>query len=397
MVILGIETSCDETSASSLEIKRGKFNVLSHAVSSSVKEHAKHGGIVPEVAARKQMEYMIPILEKALQIGISNFKFSISKQTTHTSTKVAKRQKNRKLKTVDYRLHVDAIAVTTGPGLATSLQVGIDTAKTLAYAWQKPIIPVNHLEGHLLSPLLAGKEFSISNFQFSNKSQKTSSKTHTTKIRFPAIGLIVSGGHTELILMRDFLKYKLIGRTRDDAAGEAFDKVARLLNLGYPGGPIISKLAKSGNPMAFDFPRGMMHSNDFDFSFSGLKTAVLYESRKRKKLTPKLKASFAASFQQAVVDVLVHKTIKAAKAHNAKSILLGGGVTANLSLRRKFEKSVKELPDTTYHLSPITYCGDNASMIALAGYYRYKNKNYIQPSSAKKLKKISAQPNLKIA
>ncbi len=385
MVILGIETSCDETSASLLEIKRGKFNVLSHAVSSSVKEHAKHGGIVPEVAARKQMEYMIPVLEKALQTGISNFQFSIFKQTTKSKPQTSK------------KLPIDAIAVTVGPGLATSLQVGIDTAKTLAYAWQKPIIPVNHLEGHLLSPLLARKEFSISNFQFSNKSRKTSSKTHTTKIRFPAIGLIVSGGHTELILMKDFLKYKLIGRTRDDAAGEAFDKVARLLNLGYPGGPIISKLAKSGNPMAFDFPRGMMHSDDFDFSFSGLKTAVLYESRKHKKLTPKLKANFAASFQQAVADVLVHKTIKAAKTHNAKSILLGGGVTANLSLRRKFEKSVPELPDTTYHLSPITYCGDNASMIALAGYYRYKNKNYIKPSYTKKLQKISAQPNLKIA
>lgn len=368
MIILGIETSCDETSAALLEMQQDNFKVLKNAVSSSEELQAKYGGIVPEVAARAQMEYMIPVLQETL-------------------IEVVKKQ-------------IDAIAVTIGPGLATSLQVGIDTAKSLAYLWQKPIIPVNHLEGHLYSPLL-----------------------ESNSIKFPAIGLIVSGGHTELILLNDFLDYKLLGRTRDDAAGEAFDKVAKLLDLGYPGGPVISKLAAKGNNKAYNFPRGMIDSGDYDFSFSGLKTAVLYklkelnynyhsERAKRVEKSPanaetsleisrqarddKLTKDIAASFQQAVIDVLVAKSKKAITENNAKTLLVGGGVAANPLLRQKLEQTCSEL-NVNCLISPMANTGDNAAMITLAGYYRYHNKNFILPNpQSKDWQIIKAQPNLKL-
>jgi N6-L-threonylcarbamoyladenine synthase len=344
MIILGIETSCDETSAALLEIKQGKFNVLSNTVSSSKKIQAKYGGIVPEIAARKQIEDMIPVLEQTLK---------------NTDKK-----------------NIDAIAATVGPGLATSLQVGIDTAKTLVYAWQKPIIPINHLEGHLYSPLLEKKN----------------------KIKFPAIGLVVSGGHTELILVKDYLKYESLGRTRDDAAGEAFDKVAKLLGLGYPGGPIISKLAAKGDSGKYNFPRGMIDSTDYDFSFSGLKTAVLYFLRDRQLSIVKgqMSNNICASFQQAVVDVLVTKAVRAIQAHKAKSLLVGGGVIANPLLRQTLEKACAGI-NTDCLISPLSYTGDNAAMIALAGYFRYKTGDFIKPDpQSKAWQQISAQPNLRL-
>lgn len=351
MIILGIESSCDETSAAVLEVdppshkvtagQSGKPKLLSFKVSSSVKEHAKYGGIIPEIAARKQIEYSIPVIEDAL------------------------RDSGKK--------EVDAIAVTVGPGLATALQVGIDTAKSLAYAWQKPLIPVNHIEGHLLSPLLDHND-----------------------MKFPAVALIVSGGHTELILMKKYGEYELLGRTRDDAAGEAFDKVAKLLDLGYPGGPVIGTRSKEGNKEAFDFPRGMMHSDNYDFSFSGLKTAVLYESKKHSEITPELQADIAASFQQSVVDVLVHKTIKAAEEHGAQAVLLGGGVSANQVLRETLAQRC-EKHGMSCHLSPLSYSGDNAAMIALAGYYQYEAGRGINSDvHSEEWQSISAQPNLKL-
>lgn len=342
MIILGIETSCDETSAALLEIKQGKFKLLANVVSSSEELQAKYGGIVPEVAAREQMKCMIPVLQETLG---DNYKDSI-----------------------------DAIAVTVGPGLATSLQVGIDTAKSIAYLWQKPIVPVNHLEGHLYSPLLESNE-----------------------ILFPAIGLIVSGGHTELILLNNFLDYKLLGRTRDDAAGEAFDKVAKLLGLGYPGGPIISKLANKGNNKAYNFPRGMIDSPDYDFSFSGIKTAVLYAVKDNPELKSKENLpGVVASFQQAVVDVLVSKSKKAIQEYDVKTLLVGGGVAANPLLRKELEQTCKTL-QTNCLISPLDNTGDNAAMIALAGYYRYQNKNFIKPDpQTKSWQTITAQPNLRL-
>jgi len=342
MIILSIETSCDETSAALLEIKQNSFNVLNNVVSSSVELQAKYGGIVPEVAARAQMEYIIPVLQETLgQVDPDE---------------------------------IDAIAVTVGPGLATSLQVGIDSAKSLAYLWRKPIIPINHLEGHLYSPLL-----------------------ESNNMEFSAVGLIVSGGHTELILLNDFLDYKLLGRTRDDAAGEAFDKVAKLLGLGYPGGPIISQLAEKGDFKKYDFPRGMIDSGDYDFSFSGIKTSILYTVRDNPELSAKQNLpNVAASFQQAVADVLVAKAKKALEDNGAKTLLVGGGVSANPLLRNELNQMCKEL-NTQCLISPLVNTGDNAAMIALAGYYRYQDKNYIKPDpQSKDWQTIKAQPNLKL-
>ena len=227
MRILGIETSCDETAVSLIRVNKRGIEIEKNIVSSQVDVHAKYGGVVPEVAARMHVEVIIPLLQEAM---------------------------GRKFKAED----IDVIAVTRGPGLITSLLVGIETAKTLSYVWGKPIIPVNHLEGHLYSSWLENDELKIDRQDI-----------------FPAIALLVSGGHTELVLIKDYNKYKLIGSTRDDAAGEAFDKVAKMLKLGYPGGPIISERAAEGYKKEIDLPRPMINSKDFDFSFSGLKTAVL--------------------------------------------------------------------------------------------------------------------------
>lgn len=387
MIILGIETSCDETSAAVLKMEAGgKPEPLSFKVSSSVKEQAKYGGIVPEVAARKQIEYVLPVIAEAIAEAKNKLQKTNNKEVN---------SENLGFDICDLSF-VDAIAVTVGPGLAASLQVGIDAAKSLAYVWQKPLIPVNHLEGHLLSPLITKeKEFSMINGQFSNKSQ--TSNDQNPQITFPAIGLIVSGGHTELVLVKDYGDYELIGRTRDDAAGEAFDKVAKLLDLGYPGGPIIDKLAKEGNPTAFDFPRGMMHSDDFDFSFSGLKTAVLYTVQKDERVTSEEQLpNVTASFVQAVVDVLVAKVMRAVEVYGAQTVLLGGGVAASPNLRDDLTQACNNI-----HIPCVTplfkFTGDNAAMIALAGYYRYVANEYIQPDlSLAAWQTLKVTPNLKL-
>jgi N6-L-threonylcarbamoyladenine synthase len=257
---------------------------------------------------------------------------------------------------------IDKIAVTAGPGLITSLLIGTETAKTLAYVWKKPIVAVNHLRAHLVANWL-----------------------NNQKIKFPAICLIVSGGHTELILIKSEKSFKKIGQTLDDAAGEAFDKVAQLLQIGYPGGPIISKLAKSGNPSAFKFARPMINSQDFNFSFSGLKTSVLYTVLKLKTINHKLKTDLCASFQQAAVDVLVSKTIKAALAHKAKTIMLAGGVAANELLRETCNLKAKSY-QLDFLMPDKVLCTDNAAMIAAAGYF-------IKPVAGQKIK---ADPNWEI-
>jgi len=268
MIILGIETSCDETAAAIVQNKSERFEILSSVVSSQVDIHAKTGGIVPEVAAREHIKNILPIIDQAL-----------------------------KKASMDYH-KIDAIAVTAGPGLITSLLVGAETAKVLSYTWNKPLTAINHLAAHIYANFI--------------------SASWRTKIQFPLLALVVSGGHTELVLMKKHLDYQVIGQTRDDAAGEAFDKVAKLLNLGYPGGPIISKLAKDGDRKAVDLPRPMIKENNFDFSFAGLKTAALYkiQSGKYNLKDKKTIADFCASFEQAAIDVLVEKTIKAAKKYN---------------------------------------------------------------------------------
>ncbi len=316
-LILGIETSCDETAASVL--KDGK-EILSNVISSQIDVHSEYGGIVPEIASRKHVEAIDFVVKKALKEASCNFK------------------------------DISAIAVTQGPGLVGSLVVGLSYAKACAFSSNKPITGVNHIHAHLLSPFLE------------NNSHK-----------FPYIGLVVSGGHTSLFLVEDFLKIKLIGKTRDDAAGEAFDKVAKILGLPYPGGPIISKLAEKGDCKHFNFPRAWLKESPFDFSFSGLKTAVLTKVKKIKK--DKLKdtiSDICASFQEAVVDVLTQKAILAAKEFNIKSIAISGGVASNLYLRKKM-KALCNVEGLNLFTPKAEFCTDNAAMVALCGFYQIKN------------------------
>lgn len=349
MTILGIETSCDETSAAivSKSPKDTKVKVISNIVASSLALHAKTGGIVPERAAREQVKLIIPVIKKALED--SNLYLPSSK--------------NHLLSSTIYRPNIDAIAVTVGPGLIGSLLVGIETAKVLAYAWKKPIIPVNHLVGHIYA-------------NFVGKTQKL-----TTDIQFPALSLIVSGGHTDLVLIKNHGNTKLLGGTRDDAAGEAFDKIGRLLGLPYPGGPAIEKASERGDASRFTFPRPMIYSKDFDFSFSGLKSAVSRHVILNKVKNPGDpsalpqddidRSNLCASVQQAIIDVLVSKTLNAAQKYKAKSILLGGGVAANQSLREKLKVKCQML-NVEFFAPPKNLCTDNGAMIASAAFFNYQ-------------------------
>lgn len=335
--ILGIESSCDETAAAVLKVKNGNFEVLSSVISSQVKIHAKYGGIVPEVAARLHIEKIIPIVEQSLQEA------NISSD------------------------HINYIGACSGPGLISSLMIGAETAKVLSYVWKKPLIKVNHIEGHLLSS--------------------------PEKLKFPAVGLVVSGGHTQIILVKDYLKYELLGETRDDAAGEAFDKVAKILDLGYPGGPAISKEAEKASGIKLDvdvkLPRPMLDSKNFDMSFSGLKTAVLYKwgelkGKLSKRDLEKAKVLLADEFQKAVVEVLVTKTLNAAKANKGKTVVLGGGVSANKVLREEFASKIKnDLPNVNLIVPELKMTGDNAAMIAQAAYYHVKKKDFTDPLNLK--------------
>lgn len=335
MKVLAIETSCDETAVSVVDATDHAFQVRSHIISSQIPTHVQYGGVVPEVAAREHVKSIIPTLAYAL----------------------------KKAKTTPAK--IDLIAVTKGPGLMTSLAVGVQTAATLSYVWKKPLVGVNHIEGHVYSNWV-----------------------RNPGIKFPALHLIVSGGHTELVVMTAHGKYKLLGKTRDDAAGEAFDKVAKILHLSYPGGPSIQKAALKGNPHAIDFPRPMLKEKNYEFSFAGLKTSVLYLTQKHRKLTTKQRADIAASFQQAVIDVLVAKTLRAGKQYKVRSVLLAGGVAANKLLRETLKKTLyAELPKVFFGIPPFDLCTDNATMIAVAGYFNAKRKKL------SKWETIDADPN----
>ena len=324
MKILALESSCDETAITLLNTSKGSLFLEKNQIYSQVDIHKKYGGVVPEVAARKHVETIIPLLEENLG--------------------------KNKLKNIDY------ITVTSGPGLITSLLLGVTVAKTLSYINNIPLIPINHIEGHIYSNWLSHK-----------KLVKDSNKY------FPSLVLIISGGHTELVLMKDHGKYELLGQTLDDAAGEAFDKVAKMMNLGYPGGPIVSKLAEKGNNEKYNFPRPMMKENNFDFSFSGLKTAVLYTLQKKYKITKKDVNDICSSFQQAVVDVLTKKTIKAAEKYNINSIMIVGGVAANIAIKESIKKESSKLQIPLF-VPELKYTGDNSAMIAVAAYYNLINK-----------------------
>jgi len=313
--ILAVETSCDETGVAVLQKGGEEITVLAQALASQVDVHALTGGVVPEVAAREHVKVIGPLIQKVVkEAGIKNPESNLK-----------------------------AIAVTVGPGLIPALAVGVQAARTLAYVWKLPIVPVHHIEGHIYSALPATEAF-------------------------PALALIVSGGHTMLILINNHLHYEVVGETRDDAAGEAFDKVARLLELPYPGGPSLSTLAVAGDKATFPFPRPMMNTKDFDFSFSGLKTAVLYTLRDNPAAAP---ADIAASFQQAVVEVLVEKTRRAAEKYQPKTLLLAGGVAANILLREQLAVMAGEAR-IPLHIAPPELCGDNAVMIGQVGLRAYE-------------------------
>lgn len=356
MKILGIETSCDETGVAIIEAtsKDKPVKLLSNIIASSLSKHSVTGGIIPEVAAREQIKFILPVLTQALKEGSSL-------------------NKNNDIP------DIDVIAVTYGPGLIGSLLVGIETAKTLALLWNKPMISVNHMYGHIYANYIRNN-------------------SNDTMPQFPAIALVVSGGHTDIVYMKEHGDLEVIGGTRDDAAGEAFDKIGRLLGLPYPAGPVISKLALSGNPKAFKLPRPMWDSKDYDFSFSGLKTSVfnlikkngwqfnvkksvnvqdvLSDKPQSREITnfvnveEQLLADLSASVQKAIVDVLVFKTLNAVKEYNVKSLLLGGGVAANKQLTNSLKLEIeKNNLDIQTFIPPAKFCTDNAAMIATAGFY----------------------------
>jgi N6-L-threonylcarbamoyladenine synthase len=359
MLILGIESSCDETAAALIEAKpassagkKDDIRVLSSVVFSQIDIHKKYGGVVPEVAARNHILKIIPVIEEAIHpLSLWPARLRTCPQCSfgRRARSVSGRERGRG--------EGVAIAVTAGPGLISSLLIGIETAKTLAYAWRKPLLGVNHLAGHIYSAWLGTQK----------------------KPKFPALALIVSGGHTELVLMKGHYKFKIIGQTRDDAAGEAFDKAAKILNLGYPGGPAVAKQASlhdKKQTLDLKFPRPMINDNNFDFSFSGIKTSILYKIQKDKNWKNKI-PEYCAAFQQAIIDVLVAKTLKAAKKYKVKSVILAGGVAANAELRRQLGEQLREeLPRVSYHIPDLKYTTDNAAMIAAAGYFLAKEKKF---------------------
>lgn len=356
MTILGIESSCDDTSVALLDCSDDGFFVLAEKTASQVNIHKKYGGVVPEVAGRMHAENILPVVEEVVE--------------------------EWRLETGNSEALPDVIAATTGPGLITGLLVGAEVAKTLSYLWDVPLIPTNHIEGHIHSVFVRSKKDPVPSFQ-----------SPAPEIQFPALCLIVSGGHTELVLMKDFGEYELLGKTRDDAAGEAFDKVGKLLGFEYPGGPKISKLAADGNTSAIKFPRPMMKDDNYDFSFAGLKTAALYwlrDNAKKQDTGYKLQdtglSDFSASFEQAIVDVLVSKTKRAAKQYNVSTIILGGGVSANPKLRN----ALKDMFGENMLIPERAYTMDNAAMIAAAAYHRAKKKEFVN------WKDVGVNPNWKV-
>lgn len=331
--ILAIETSCDETAAA--VVKNGR-EVLSNVIASQIDLHTLYGGVVPEIASRKHIEMINQVIEEALKEAEVTFE------------------------------DITAIAVTYGPGLVGALLVGVSAAKALAFALNKPLIGVHHIEGHISANYIEHKD-----------------------LKPPFLSLVVSGGHSHLVRVKDYGEYEILGRTRDDAAGEAFDKVARAIGLGYPGGPKIDKVSREGNPDAIHFPRAKIGENEYDFSFSGLKSAVLnYLNSCEMKKEPINQADVAASFQKAVIDVLVDHSVNAVMQQKEKVFTIAGGVASNTHLRNALEKACRERGIEFLYPSPI-YCTDNAAMIAAAAYHEYQK-------GVRHGLDLNAVPNLKL-
>ena len=394
LTILAIETSCDDTCIAILKANKEKIEILSNVVSSQIKIHQKYGGVYPTLAKREHQKNLVPLLKTALKKAnlFVKSKNQIPKTKAKVLKKILKREEHlfNQLKVLAENCKkpkIDLIAITIGPGLDPCLWTGINFAKSLAYLWNLAIVPVNHIEAHIFSGLLTKSELIP--------------LTRFSEIKFPAIVLVVSGGHTQLILIRKFGDYKILGETKDDAGGECLDKTARILGLPYPGGPAIEKLASSPLPnknkdnqkqsSIEKLPRPMFFSKDYDFSFAGLKTAVLYRDKKTKNKNKKYKIEMAREIQQAIIDVLLKKTLKAVLDYNAKTIILGGGVVANKKLREEFKKAVKKKFKNVVCIIPEKkYCTDNGVMVGLAGYFHRKEKT-------KDINKIQSKPNLTIS
>lgn len=333
VLILAVESSCDETAAS--VVKNGR-EVLSNIIFTQIGLHARYGGVVPEIASRKHIEKINQVIEEALE------RASVTLQD------------------------ITAVAVTYGPGLVGALLVGVSAAKAISFAAGKPLVGVHHINGHISANYIEYPELAP-----------------------PFVCLVASGGHSHLVVVKDYGEYEVVGRTRDDAAGEAFDKVARAIGLGYPGGPEIDKLAREGDPDAIPFPRAKVAENEYDFSFSGLKSAVLnYLNACRMKGEEICQADVAASFQKAVTDVLVGHSLHAVQEYGYGKFAIAGGVAANSSLRQAFEKECEKRKIQFFHPSPV-YCTDNAAMIGAAGYYEYKK-------GVRHGYDLNAVPNLKL-
>ncbi|HRH24078.1 MAG TPA: tRNA (adenosine(37)-N6)-threonylcarbamoyltransferase complex transferase subunit TsaD [Candidatus Paceibacterota bacterium] len=376
MKVLAIETSCDETAVAVLECagdaSAATFTVLGNALLSQIDIHKEYGGVFPTLAKRAHAENLTPLLGNALEEA------GLLVTGTHTLSEEKKVRIQELLERetglggafiafadATERPSIDAIAITHGPGLAPALWVGVNFAKALAAAWDIPLVPINHMEGHFLAGLgkSEGNVITIENAQL------------------PILGLLISGGHTELDAMTDWLTYTNLGATRDDAVGEAFDKVARMMGLPYPGGPEISKLAerdrKENRENPFKLPRPMKDTDDFDFSFSGLKTSVLYQIRDKGDLTDIEKEQMARAFEDAVTDVLWTKTSRAIDKTGAKTVVIGGGVSANHHIQKEFEaKIAEEYPNVDLRIPARTLSTDNAVMIGIAGYYRASRKEF---------------------
>lgn len=398
MNILAIETSCDETAISIIEIPHANKNtttILSNVVVSQIELHRPYGGVFPMLAKREHSKNIVPVLETALRDADL---LKLKKKTSPLPENILAGLK--KIFEREPELHdifieffskittpkIDVIAFTRGPGLAPALWVGVNFARALSFVWEKPLLPVNHMEGHMLSPLLK---------------RTTEKKAFITKPEYPILALLISGGHTEIVLSKKLFSYKVIGTTRDDAVGEAFDKAARILGLPYPGGPEISRqadrfrkkgIAASGK---YKLPRPMIHSDDFDFSFSGIKTAVLYMVQKIPNLTEDIREEVCFEFENAVTETLLSKMMKATIKYNPQTVLLGGGVASNSHIQKEFHDSFKkEFPEVSVSVPEKELSTDNALMIALAGSLRFLgDKKSVLAFDSRKIKNIKADGN----
>lgn len=376
-MILAIETSCDETAAAIVEKDNGGVRVLSNIVSSQIALHAPFGGVVPNLAAREHTKNIVPVIESALQearISVDN---------------------------------IEAVAVTAGPGLAPALQIGVMAAKTLSFLWNKPLLPIHHIEGHIYANFIEIETDDQSSASINQQQPKNQTTKQQYNQIFPLLALVVSGGHTELVLMRDHFVYDILGETEDDAVGEAFDKVAKMLGLPYPGGPEIARRAGAvtGHQLptidTFSFPRPMIESGDYRFSFSGLKTAVLYFLKKneKEKHDEHFINAVCHEFQEAALDVLIGKTRRAIEEYQPRTVIIAGGVSANTELRRRMSAMIaRSFSETHFLMPPFKYSLDNAAMIGAAACFRWGQMSIKEKKGALALwQTLRANPNLALS